>query len=80
VLGAERGMIARVCWLIAHHHTYADIQGEDYQILVEADFLVNAYEDCMSQDAIESVRNKLFRTKTGISLLETLYGSGGKQA
>ena len=40
-LGIESGVIDRVCWLIAHHHTYTDIQGIDYQILVEADFLVN---------------------------------------
>ena len=35
----------RIKYLIAHHHTYSDIQGLDYQILVEADFLVNLYED-----------------------------------
>ena len=35
----------RVQYLIAHHHTYENIDGMDYQILVEADFLVNLYED-----------------------------------
>jgi HD superfamily phosphodiesterase len=29
----------RICWLIAHHHTYNNINAIDYQILVEADFL-----------------------------------------
>lgn len=75
-LGADSALIERVCWLIAHHHTYTDIQGADYQILVEADFLVNAYEDGMSKDAVLSVRNKLFRTKTGLQLLDTLYPGG----
>lgn len=65
----------RVCWLIAHHHTYRAISEIDYQILVEADFLVNAFEDDLSGQAIQSVRDKLFRTKTGIQLLNTLYGS-----
>jgi len=72
-LGAEESVIERVCWLIAHHHTYSNIQGMDYQILIEADFLVNAFEDEMDEDAICSVREKLFRTKTGIKLLDLLY-------
>lgn len=41
----------RVQYLIGHHHTYNDIDGIDYQILVEADFLVNMYEDSLSKKA-----------------------------
>ncbi len=77
-LGADDALIARVCWLIAHHHTYTDIRELDYQILVEADFLVNAYEDDMDEDAIRTVRNKIFRTKTGIGMLDLLYLGGAK--
>ena len=72
-LGADERVIERACWLIAHHHTYTDIQGADYQILIEADFLVNAFEDEMDGDAIRTVRGKLFRTKTGLELLDLLY-------
>ena len=43
--------VDRICFLVGHHHTYSDIQGLDYQILVEADFLVNIYEDRLSSDA-----------------------------
>jgi hypothetical protein len=35
-------VIDRVCYLIAHHHTYINVDGIDYQLLIEADFLVNA--------------------------------------
>lgn len=72
-LGAPEQTLERVCWLIAHHHTYTNIQGADYQILIEADFLVNAYEDEMHEDAIRTVREKLFRTKRGKELLDLLY-------
>lgn len=72
-LQADEALVERVCWLIAHHHTYSNIQGLDYQILVEADFLVNAYEDEMDEDTIKTVRERIFRTKTGIELLDTLY-------
>jgi hypothetical protein len=72
-LEVEAPIIERVCWLIAHHHTYDRIEGTDYQILVEADFLVNAYEDALSPDAIAAFGKKIFRTKAGKYLLETMY-------
>jgi len=74
-LDFEQELIDRVCWLIGHHHTYQNIEGIDYQILVEADFLVNIYEDNMSQESIASVREKIFKTKTGLFLLDSLYGN-----
>lgn len=37
--------VDRVCFLVGHHHTYKKIDGLDYQVLVEADFLVNVYDD-----------------------------------
>ena len=72
-LDASERVIERVCWLIAHHHTYSNIQGMDYQLLVEADFLVNAFEDEMDIDAIRTVRERLFRTKTGTKMLDLLF-------
>lgn len=72
-LDTDISVIDRVCWLIAHHHTYTDIQGIDYQILVEADFLVNAYEDHMSREAIKTFHDKLFKTEMGKSILKSLY-------
>lgn len=72
-LHVEESIIERVCYLIAHHHTYHNIDGLDYQILVEADFLVNAFEDEMDAKAIEAVKVKLFRTKAGMELLQSMY-------
>lgn len=69
--------IERVCYLIAHHHTYTDVDGEDYRILLEADFLVNAYEDDLSKESICTFREKVFRTKTGMQLLNAMYGLDG---
>lgn len=72
-LDIESGVIDRVCWLIARHHTYTDIQGIDYQILVEADFLVNFHEDNVSQDSIQSIRDKIFKTLSGKMILNAIY-------
>lgn len=72
-LGYEDSFIDRVCYLIAHHHTYHDIVGMDYQILVEADFLVNMSEDEMDASQIESIKNKIFKTKNGLTLLTRIF-------
>ena len=53
-LGADRETIDRVCYLVGHHHTYTEIDGLDYQILIEADFLVNLYEDGVDQKAVRA--------------------------
>ena len=66
--------IDRVCYLIGHHHTYKGVDGIDYQILLEADFLVNAFEDNLSRQAITSFRDKIFRTATGVELINATYG------
>lgn len=64
-LGWPRDVIDRVMYLVGHHHTYTDIDGPDYQILVEADFLVNLYEDEASTSVQKHVYETIFRTEAG---------------
>ena len=64
----------RVCFLIGHHHTYDNVEGIDWQILLEADFLVNAFEDELDKEAIKHFRDKIFKTETGIHLINTMFG------
>ncbi len=71
--GIDTPVIDRVCYLIGNHHSYGKIDGEDFQILVEADFLVNIDEDAMAAEAIESVKAKYFKTTAGKGILESLY-------
>mgnify|MGYP003168269951 CR=1 FL=1 len=73
MLGFDEKIIERVCFLIGHHHTYSKIDNIDYQILIEADFLVNIYEDEIKYDSIVSIKDKYFKTKAGINFLEKLY-------
>lgn len=63
----------RICYLVGHHHTYTGIEGMDYQILVEADFLVNFYEDQMEQETIRKVYDRVFRTESGKKLCRMVY-------
>ena len=65
--------VERVCWLVGHHHTYDSVDGIDYQILLEADFLVNADEGKASPEAIREMYEKVFRTHGGRKLLKSMY-------
>lgn len=65
--------IARACYLVAHHHTYEDIQGMDYQILVEADFLVNLHEYGLDKEKVRSNVEKIFRTATGKKIAQAMF-------
>lgn len=70
----ETEEIERVKFLIGHHHTYDHIDALDWQILVEADFLVNLFEDGESKEAVLRIREKIFRTETGRQMLDNMFG------
>lgn len=63
----------RVCFLIAHHHTYTGIDGVDWQILLEADMLVNLYEDGLGEHAARSALERVFKTETGKELCRQMF-------
>lgn len=66
-------MLNRICYLVGHHHTYTGVDGLDYQILLEAGFLVNASESHYSRPQIESFQKKVFKTGSGLKLLNSIY-------
>ena len=72
-LPVDRRDVERISWLVAHHHTYTDIDGIDHRILLEADFLVNAGEGGYARPAIDSFRERVFRTAAGTKLLDSMY-------
>jgi len=72
-LEVKKEIIERVYFLIGNHHSYSKIEGLDFQILVEADFLVNIFEDELNKKMLTSIREKYFKTMTGKMLLETIY-------
>lgn len=71
-LETSSDIIDRVCFIIGNHHTYTKIDGIDFQILVEADFLVNIFEDEMYK-SVQNIGEKYFKTSTGSQLLSQIY-------
>ena len=65
--------VKEIAYIVSHHHTYSAVNGTPFQILYEADFLVNAGEQHYEKTAVLQMRNEAFRTKTGIELLHTIY-------
>lgn len=72
-LGYAEDDIERVTYMIAHHHTYTGINTLELQILIEADFLVNLFEDGESLEAVRNVERNIFRTPAGKKVLEDMF-------
>lgn len=71
--GLSEETISRVAYLAGHHHTPAGADGLDYQILIEADYLVNADEGGHSKAKIQNALEHIFKTRTGSALLRAVY-------
>jgi len=65
--------VNRILFLIGHHHTYTNVTGMDYQILIEADFLVNFEEENTDTEAIKKVYKNIFKTKTGKEFCRNIF-------
>ena len=65
--------IRRICYLVGHHHTYTDIDGIDYQILIEADYIVNASESGYSPENRKNFLEKHMKTESGKRLLRSTF-------
>lgn len=63
----------RICYLIGNHHSYNKIDDLDFQILIESDFLVNVNEDNIKRESIISIKEKYFKTSTGINIINSQF-------
>ena len=69
-LGVKPERIARVCRLIGIHHTYGLQEASDYQILLDADFIVNVEEGSLKREAVL----RQLHSTTGKALFTALLG------
>lgn len=72
-LGFADDVSERVQYLIAHHHTYNNVDGIDYQILIEADFLVNILEEGLSKEATLNAYHDIFKTECGKKICREMF-------
>ena len=70
--GLSLEQIERVAYLVGHHHTYINVDGADYQILLEADYIANASENSFSRQSIETFLRRVTKTESGIRLARSV--------
>lgn len=73
--GLTQEQIDRAAFLVGCHHTYGEL-GQDHQILVEADYLVNAEENGYAPENLRNACGQIFRTPSGIHLLKAVFSLG----
>ena len=66
-------IIGRACFIISKHHTFTAIDNIDFQLLVEADFLVNSTEDHLTDHQIISFARNIFKSESGLMYLKLLF-------
>jgi len=69
----SESQIERVAYLVGHHHTLQEIDGIDYQILIEADYIANATENGYSRENIENFMSKIMKTESGKRLAQDIF-------
>ena len=72
--GFTEAEIERVCALVGEHHTLDPIDGLDHQILLEADFLVNSFENGFDRERLTHTLTRVFATPTGRSMYAAMFG------
>ena len=72
--GMTEAQIARVAYLVGHHHTLRNIHGPDYQILIEADYIANASENGYSKQSVMHFMDTVMKTASGKHLAASVLG------
>lgn len=71
--GLTEAQIDRVAFLVGHHHTFTDVHGSDYQILLEADCIANASENGYERRNVENFIQKIMWTESGKALAKAVF-------
>ena len=72
-LSVDAEVVDRVCFIISKHHTFSAIDGIDFQLLVEADFLVNSVEEEVSPEGVKKFVELNFKSDGGRKTIGYLF-------
>ena len=71
--GMTQVQINRVAFLVGHHHTFLGIDGIDWQILIEADYIANATENGYSKENVKNFIKRIMKTESGKRLVQSVF-------
>lgn len=69
----KKDILERIIYIVSHHHTYTNVDGLDYQILLEADYLVNAHEQEKYYKSLDQFKKNIFKTDSGKYILTSMF-------
>ncbi len=72
-LSVNPEIVDRVCFIISKHHTFSAIDRIDFQLLVEADFLVNSVEEEVSPEGVKRFVEINFKSESGRKVIGELF-------
>jgi HD superfamily phosphohydrolase YqeK len=73
-LEIEDDRLEKILFYIGNHHTYNATKDIEFQILIEADLIVNAHEEKLDLYKIQEIKDKTFKTRVGKKLIDTVFG------
>lgn len=68
--------VDRIAQLVGEHHTCVPVDGMDHQILLEADFIVNSFENEYSREQLHRIYRNVFATFTGKHIYYGMFALG----
>ena len=71
--GMTKAQIDRVAFLVGRHHTFKEIDGLDWQILIEADYIANATENGYTKENVKEFIQKIMKTESGKRLAHAVF-------
>jgi HD superfamily phosphodiesterase len=80
-LGFPRDQIEEICQIIAHHHSPGKITTKNFEIVYDADWLVNLRDeyDIQDREKLSGVIDRVFLTQSGRALARDIYLQQGTQ-
>ncbi|MCX7667481.1 MAG: HD domain-containing protein [Atribacterota bacterium] len=71
--GEPEDVIERVTFIVGHHHDFSCVDGLDFQILIEADMLVNLADEKWDKEKLVQFIKEFFHTSKGWELGKEKY-------
>jgi len=71
--GFTRAQVDRIAFLVGHHHSFDKIDGPDYQILLEADYIANACENGYPRANVDNFLRRIAKTESCRRILDSIF-------
>ena len=71
--GFTSAQVDRIAFLVGHHHSFDKVDGPDYQILLEADYIANACENSYPRANVDNFLRRIAKTESCRRILDSIF-------